>query len=274
MNETKQRHPMTMQEVIYEIPGMKDVPVERDIEFRGASGTPLSFDLYRPANIEGRAPAPAVLFVEGFSDPAFESFVGCKFKEMAGYVGWARLMAATGIAAITYTNQDPVADLDALVSHLRQTAAGLELDAGRLGVWACSGNVPTALGMLMRNPVPSFAAAVLCYGPMLELPGSTAIADTAKHLGFAYPCRTNSIDDMPADLPLLVVRAGKETMPGLNASIDHFAAAALARNFALTLVNHATGPHAFDLNDPSELSREMVRRMLAFMRFHMRWVRA
>ncbi len=77
---------------------------------------------------------------------------------------------------------------------------------------------------------------------MLELPGSTAIAEAAKRLGFAYPCAANGIDDVRADLPFLIVRAGKETMPGLNASIDHFAAAALARNLVLTLVNHASAP--------------------------------
>ena len=54
MHETKKRHPMTMQKVIYEIPGMNDVLVEHDIEFHGASGERLSFDFTRVAPSEKR----------------------------------------------------------------------------------------------------------------------------------------------------------------------------------------------------------------------------
>jgi hypothetical protein len=58
-------------------------------------------------------------------------------------------------------------------------------------------------------------------------------------------------------------------MPRLNESIDGFMAAALARNLPVTFVNHAAAPHAFDLLDDSETSREMIRRILAFLRFHL-----
>ena len=204
-----------------------------------------------------------------FSDPGFESFVGCKFKEMAGYITWAQLVAASGMAAITYTNQDPAADLAALLTYLHGDAGALGLDESRFAIWACSGNVPTALSMLLCKPQLPFKAAVLCYGPMLELPGSTAIQEAAKRFGFAYPCAAANIDDWAPELALMLVRAGQETMPGLNPSIDNFASMALNRNLALTLVNHAAAPHAFDLVDNTEASREVVRRILAFLRFHL-----
>jgi hypothetical protein len=37
----------------------------------------------------------------------------------------------------------------------------------------------------------------------------------------------------------------------------------------MTVVNHSTAPHAFDLLDDSETSREIIGRILAFMRFHL-----
>jgi hypothetical protein len=40
-------------------------------------------------------------------------------------------------------------------------------------------------------------------------------------------------------------------------------------NLPLTFVNHPSGPHAFDLFDDSETSREIVRRALSFLRFHL-----
>jgi hypothetical protein len=67
----------------------------------------------------------------------------------------------------------------------------------------------------------------------------------------------------------MVVRAGREVMPGLNDAIDRFVAEALRFNLPLTLVNHATAPHAFDLVDETDISRQMVQRMLGFLRYHL-----
>ena len=51
--------------------------------------------------------------------------------------------------------------------------------------------------------------------------------------------------------------------------MDRFAAKALAANLPLTLVNHPNGPHAFDLFDESDTSREIVRRVLRFLSFEL-----
>jgi hypothetical protein len=269
MNELKKRHEMTMKEVVYQIPSMKNVLVQPDIGYQSAVNAGLTLDLYRPPNREQSVRLPAVIFVSGFPDPGFEAMVGCKFKEMAGYISWGQLVAASGLVAVTYTNQDPVADLDTAISYLQQNAAALGLDENRFGIWAGSGNVPTALARLMRRPNLSFRAAVLCYGFMLDFAGSNAVANAAKSVGFANPAAGKSVDELPNDLGLMIVRAGRETLPGLNDSIDRFATAAIARNLPITVVNHATGPHAFDIVDDTELSREIVRAMLAFLRFHL-----
>lgn len=69
---------------------------------------------------------------------------GRKFKDVHAYVTWARLVAASGMVAITYTNIDPVADLRRLLTHLRDQSAHLGIDPQHVGLWACSGNVPNA----------------------------------------------------------------------------------------------------------------------------------
>ena len=269
MNAVKKRNEMTMKEVVYAIPGMKEITVERDIGYKVTNTDTLTLDLYRPPGLEPGARRPAVLFVIGYPDPGFEAMVGCKLKEMAGYISWGQLVATSGLVAVTYTNHDPISDVSAVLDYLHQNAASLGIDEHRLGVWACSGNVPTALSLLMSQSSIRFKAAALCYGPMLDVAGSTCIANAAASLGFANPTAGKSIDDVTAELPLVIVRAGKETMPGLNESIDNFFAAATARNLPVTFVNHATGPHSFDLIDDTEVSREMVRRILSFLRFHL-----
>jgi acetyl esterase/lipase len=267
MSQGTQRHEMTRKTVVLELPGMDAVTIQRDVPYQTTESGALTMDLYRPAAGSSAAPLPAVVFVSGYPDPGFELRLGCKLKDMGHYISWGRLVAASGLVAVTYTNREP-ADVHALLAHVRQNAASLGIDASRIGVWAGSGNVPMALSLLME-PAGSFQCAVLCYGFMLDLGGATHVANAAAQIGFANPCAGKSSDDLPRDLPLFVVRAGQDQMPHLNDSIDAFVAAALARNLPVTLANHPTGPHAYDIVDDSETSREMIRNILAFFRFHL-----
>jgi hypothetical protein len=246
---------ITEQPIVYRIPAMDEVNVHRNIEY--APGRTL--DVYRPTD---RDNLPAVLFVTGFRDAGFEARLGCKMKEMASYVTWARLAAASGFAAITYSNVDPAADAVAVLRYIRENAASLRIDGDRIAIWSCSGNVPNALALLMEERV---TCAVLCYGFMLDLDGSTCVADAQTQWGFANPAAGKSVDDVPPDLPLLIVRAGRDATAGLNAAIDCFVAHALARNLPLTLINHATGPHSFDLFDDTEMTRGVIRQILDFI---------
>jgi hypothetical protein len=58
-------------------------------------------------------------------------------------------------------------------------------------------------------------------------------------------------------------------MPRLNETIDRFMVKALSRNLPVTFVNHPAAPHAFDLFDESETSREIIRQILAYLRSHL-----
>ena len=173
------------------------------------------------------------------------------------------------MAAITYTTTDPATDVQALFAHIRRNAASLGIDGDRIGVWACSGNVPLALSVLMQESQEYLKCAALCYGYMLDLDGSGSVADASKKFGFANPCAGKSVDDLPPEMPLFVVRAGRDETPHLNETIDRFLVHALACNLPITFANHAAAPHAFDLFHDSDLSREIIRQILAFMRFHL-----
>jgi acetyl esterase/lipase len=104
---------------------------------------------------------------------------------------------------------------------------------------------------------------------MLDLYGFARVAEAAKLWGFVNPCSGKSVDDLPGDVPLFVVRAGQDKIPHLNEVMDTFLATALARNLPITLVNYAGAPHAFDLMHDSETTRDIIRQILAFMRFHL-----
>ena len=117
---------------------------------------------------------------------------------------------------------------------------------------------------MMRERDRLACAALLC-GILLDLGGSTAVADLAAAYRFANPCAGRTAADLRPDVPLLLARAGRDGTPGLNAAMDRFVAEALALDLPLTLVNFPEGAHAFDLFDGSEASRRMVRDVLAFL---------
>jgi hypothetical protein len=268
MTQTK-RHEITFKKTVYEVPGMDAVKLRPDVSYDDGPGS-LSMDLYYPTGPREDTRLPVVIFVAGFPDPGFAAFAGCKLKETAGYISWGKLVAASGMVGITYTNREPVADLDRLLTFVQKNAESLGIDESRMALWACSGNVPTALGRLMQPHAARFKAAVLSYGMMLDPDGSLGIETAAAQLGFANPCARRSVAELPKDPPLMIVRAGQDAVPRINDSIDHFVAAALGGNLPVTVVNHPTAPHSFDLLDDTEASREVIRQMLTFLRFHLR----
>jgi hypothetical protein len=270
MKQDTTPHDITNSRVVYTMPSAGGVRLRRDQEYRQTETGGLAMDIYYPPNATHGTRTPAVVFVTGFSDDGAKRMLGCAMKDMGSYVSWAHLAAASGMVAVTYTNREPATDVHAVLEHVRRHAASLDIDGDRIGLWSCSGNVPVALSVLMRSDASSFVrCAVLAYGYMLDGDGAAGVANAARQFGFVNPCAGQSVDDLCRDIPLFLARAGHDQMPQLNESLDYFVGQGLAHNLPLTLVNHATGPHAFDLVDGGEASREIVRRILAFLAFNL-----
>jgi len=270
MSQETERPDFTKKKVVYQIPDADAVIIRRDAEYRSTDAGLLTMDIYYPPDSKSEAPIPALIFVAGYPDPGFQKMLGCKLKEMESYISWGKLTAASGMVAITCTTgKDPAADIRALLEYVRQNAAVLGIDGDRIGLWACSGNVPNALSVLMHEGRDYLKCAVLCYGLMLDLQGATSVAEAARQWGFVNPCAGRSVADLPQDIPLFIVRAGQDETPHLNETMDRFLGEALAYNLPITLVNHPTAPHAFDIMQDSETSREIIRQILAFMGSHL-----
>jgi hypothetical protein len=255
--------------VVYSIPGVESVTVRRDVPYRKTETGSLGFDVYSPPGAAAGDRHPAVLVVYGYSDAGYPNVFGRSFKEMGQVVSWAELIAASGMVAIVYSNREPVDDAQSVLRHIREHAPSLGIDDTRLGLWAASGNVPLAVWLLMQREWPEVRCAVLCCGFMLDLHGATTVADTQKTFRFANPGAGKSVDDVRDDVPLLIVRAGRDQFPGINESIDGFMRDAVQRDLPVTMVNHAGAPHAFDLFHDNEVTREIIRQILRFMQFHL-----
>jgi hypothetical protein len=227
----------------------------------------VAIDVYQPPS-GASSRGGAVVLVTGLPDPGARRVLGCAVNEMAAFTSWASAIAASGMTAVTHTTTDePAEDLHAVLRYIDADAETLGIDRTRCGLWACSAHVPNALGLLLAMP-DAVRCAVLCYGYMLDLDGSQVVAEAQRTLRFANPARGHAVAELPG-IPLFIARAGRDAIAGVNPSIDAFIPHAVSCNLPLTLVNHHTGPHAFDLDDDSPATHAVVHQMLAFLRAHL-----
>ena len=247
---------------------MDAVEVRRDVAY-GPTDPHRRFDLYYPTGQTQHQLWPAVIIVAGYPGTMEPRVTPLTYKEIGWTVSMCQLIAVSGMVAIAYTNREPAADLRTLFEHIHESAGPLRIDPARVGVLAVSGNVPTALTTIMKDADRSPACAVFGFGCLLDLDGATDVADAARQFGFANPGAGRTVADLRRDVPLFITRAGRDQFPGMNASIDRFIRQGLIENLPITFVNHAEGPHAFDLFDDSRTSREILRQTLRFLRQHL-----
>jgi hypothetical protein len=244
--------------VVHRLPGMDTLPVRPDLTYRSTGGSPLPLDIYYPSATT--RPAPVVLAPLGYPDPQGG------VRSFGPLISWAQLIAASGMAAVLYANERPDEDAAAALQHLRASADALALDTDRLGLFAFSGNGPVALATMMRDRGVKCAALMCAY--TMDLDGSTTVAEMSRQFGFVNACAGKSIDNFPIDVPLLLIRAGRDSAPGLNAALDRVIELGLERNLPLSVVNHATGEHGFELDEDASNSVAIIQQTLDFLRRH------
>ena len=254
--------------VCLQLDGMDAITVRRDVAY-GPPESRLRMDVYYPPAEPEEGCWPAVIIVAGYPGTMEPRATTLTYKEIGWTVSMCQLIAVSGMAAIAYTNRDPVADLQALFEQIHQCGESLRIDPARVGVIAVSGNVPTALMTIMKEANRTPACAVLGCGCLLDLDGALDVADAARQFGFSNPGVGRTVADLRRDVPLLITRAGRDQFPAMNASIDSFIRQGLIENLPITFVNHAEGPHAFELFDDSRTSRDILRETLRFLRQHL-----
>jgi dienelactone hydrolase len=233
--------------LVHPLPDPDQVELRPDLVYTHADGRALAMDAYLPA---GRAPGarvPAVLLVHGEADPALLRGV----RGWGQYSGWGRLLAGQGMAGVAFEHraildagfEAVVAEVEAALAAVGERAGDLGVDPERVGVAAFSAGVVLTAAVL-PGAAGRVRCAALCYGPLSGLVPNPALP------------------------PLLVMRAGRDD-PELNRTIDQFVAAATAGRLAVELVHQPDGHHAFDVADDSDASRQVIGRVLAFLRGHL-----
>jgi hypothetical protein len=258
MSDAEARAALFARTVACELPGTADVIVRRNVAVPAAHG-PVVVDVYLPAAHVPGERRPVVLFALGYPTADLER----SLKDIGAYRSWGRLVAASGLIAISHAGGAPIADAAAVVAALGAVEALRDADPARLALWSCSGNAPTALA-LVGATVP-VRAVVLAYPYLLGFDDGADAA--AAGFGFARPAAPIAVTALRA-IPTLIVRAGADAQPGLNAALDRFVGAALAADLPITIVNVAGAPHGFDTLDPTPARQAAIREMLGFLIAH------
>jgi acetyl esterase/lipase len=235
------------QPLVHPLPDPDRVELRPDLVYTHAGGRALAMDIYLPAPRAAGKRVPAVLLIHGEADPELLRGV----RGWGQYTGWGRLLAGQGIAGVAFEHraildagfEAVLAEVGDALAAVRERAGDLGIDPDRIGLAAFSAGVVLGSAVL-ASATERVRCAALCYGPLSDL------------------------EPDPALPPLLVVRASQDD-PELNRTIDEFVAAAEQRDLAVELVHQPDGHHAFDVADDSDASREVIRRILGFLRGHL-----
>jgi dienelactone hydrolase len=206
--------------------------ITRNVMYGSAGDHGLAMDVYRPAGSATERPALVM----------WNRALGADQRGVEFVAGWARAAAARGLTTIIPDLRpgNEAVDFKSVLHHIATHGAALGIDTARIAVYAASGNVSSAFPVIEDSTLTSLRGAVMYYG--------------------AAP-----VTRFRLDLPVLYVRAGLDR-PDLNKAITELAALAVSQNAPVTLLNHPTGYHGFEVRNDDGASRAIIEHTIDFVK--------
>ena len=260
---------LVMKPVVYRVSGMARVRVRKDLKYTDASDPNLLMDVYTPPG--PRRLRPAVIFIHGGTSSQYTP------KDWGVFTSWGRLVAASGMVGVTFTHRlgypkpllaEAAHDVTDAINYVRANAEALGVDKDRICLVAYSAGGPM-LSMAMRDR-PSYVRCLVAFYAFLDIQQSEPHrANESREMLREYSPITYLERDADKLTPIFVARAGLDQVPSMNDSIDRFVREAIAKNAPVDFANQPRGVHGFDNQTDDARSREIVRRVVEFMRTHL-----
>ena len=269
--QNSQNKPREKGAVVFELPGTANVIVKKDITYQSIAGTALNMDIYYPPNFDFKSKIPAIIIVLGYTDIAGKKLLGSKFKNFITFISWCKIIAASGMAAIIYETVDPKQDILSLSNYLRSNESKLAIDNNKIGAFTLSAHSPTTINEVLTGPNNIFKCAVVYYGFFLtnDFKYLPQIDTISQGMGFSTP-RLPDPALWKKDVPIMIVRAGKDNVPYINQSLASFYEKTLSQNLPIILINYPNGTHGFDTGSDNDLTREIIKNTLEFWKFNLK----
>ena len=266
-NQSKQRESGA---VVFELPRMDDLIIKKAIAFQDIAGSTLKMDIYYPPDFDFQRKIPAVIMVLGYPDMAGKKLIGSEFKNHIQFVSWCKIIAASGMASIVYQSNNPEQDIITLSNYLKTNEDKLKIDNSKIGAYTCSAHTPTTITTILNGSNNIFKCAVVYYGFFLtsDFKYLSQIDSLSQKMGFRTP-RLSEPTTWKKDIPIMVVRAGKDNVPYINQTLASFYEKALNQNLPITLINYSNGVHGFEVYNDNETSRQIIKNTIEFWKFHL-----
>jgi acetyl esterase/lipase len=249
--------------IVYSVPGMDKVTVQRGLQYTAGDKTALPMDVYVPVGLRADERRPAVILIHGGPiEP------GMTPHDWGVFRSYGELLAASGLVAVTFTHRlygaehyaRSAGEVQAVIDSVRTRSAAFHADGGRLALWAFSGGGPL-LSVAFANP-PDFVKAVCSYYAILDFEGGPPVYKQVPPELSPLAQLRKGAGPFP---PVLIARAAFDD-PWLNQTVDAFVAAALEKKLTLDLLTVPTGHHAFDILDDQDRSRQVIGATVAFLK--------
>lgn len=256
--------------VAYEVTGMNDVIVKKDIPYLKTSDSALKMDIYYPPRFDFKTKIPAIVFVFGYTNEGQLKTAKHQLRTWSPYTSWCKVVAASGMAAVVYETINPENDLKSLFQYINSNTDNLNIDVNKIGAYSCSANTPVALANILNSANNSFKCAAIYYGIFLNTDFKyLSVIDTlSKNMGF-IPSRLPEAPIWENDVPILIVHAGKDFVPNTDESLTGFLDKAVTQKVPFTLINYAAGIHGFDVYADNKEIREIIKTTLEFWKFNL-----
>jgi acetyl esterase/lipase len=255
--------------IVFSLPGMERIAARANLIYKTADSGPLLADLYLPPRTT--ALSPIVIFIHG----GIPEGLTPQPKDWGAFVSWGQLMAASGMAAVTFNHRmrfgtgfvpgtvaKAADDLADLIQYLRGNASGLNVDPTRIALVAFS-----AGGPLLAAPMLEQYEGVRCSVALYAYLGDTTAPDVFDAARFSAIGALNA--RRGAVPPMFVARAGKDHAL-INEAINSFVTRAQELGAPIQFTTHPEGVHGFDVQTDDDTSRAIIRQTLEFIGAHLR----
>lgn len=250
--------------VCYQVPGMDQTNVRKNLCYQTVNDQEYKFDIYLPNN-RSISKFPVVVLVHGEAPIK-------NVKDIGYYSSMGSIIAASGMAAVAFDHRmvmhgasisEVCADIRQVITFIGSNAKELNIDRDSIAVWSLSAGVPFGLKACYELS-DNLRGIVAYYGPP-DFESLWEFFNVKSDAHKEHKPLIEIIAESPnKTTPLFIARAGLDS-PAINKSIDKFADIALNRNLDVTICNHATGQHAFDMLDDTARTREIIGMTLTFL---------
>jgi dienelactone hydrolase len=253
--------------LVYDPPEMYKVIVET-VQYPTLSdpSKTLPMDVFYPPDRRPAELLPAVVLVNGFP---YSLEYGS--RTFGAFRSWGRLIASYGLIAVAYDTHN-ASDLEAVVAYIQQKGPDLGIDGSRLGLWSMSSHGGLASSFAFQENRKYLKFAVFYYAWIMTPDNFMREEENSACQDSCLGTELPDVKRLRTDLPLLVVRCGRDSAVGI-AEADHFAQLAREAGVPLTLVDFEEGNHTFDWRDTSfgdvkARAVEIIQQTLEFMKTH------